>query len=321
MKKDTKIFVAGHRGMVGSAVLENLKSKGYENLITKTRQELDLTNQSETEGFFKQYWPSVVIDCAAKVGGIHSNNVYRAEFIYDNLQIQSNLIHYSHEYQIDKLLFLGSVCIYPKFTDQPIKEEYLLRSPLEPTNEPYAIAKIAGIKMCESYYRQHSDEFLSVMPANLYGENDNFHPKNSHVLPALMRRFHEAKEKELKEVEVWGTGEAMREFMHVKDLADACVYILENCNFKDIYDQGVSQINIGTGEEISIKNLAHLIAEVVGYQGEIKFDLSKPDGTLKRVLDCSRLHKLGWHHKTSLEEGLKSTYDWFQKNELNLRSV
>ncbi len=321
MKKDAKIFIAGHRGMVGSAIIQNLKSKGYENLITKTRQELDLTNQSDTEDFFKQYSPNVVIDCAAKVGGIHSNNAYRAEFIYDNLQIQNNLIHYSHKYQIDKFLFLGSVCAYPKFTDQPIKEEYLLRSSLEPTNEAYAIAKIAGTKMCESYYKQYDKQFLSVMPANLYGENDNFDPKNSHVLPALIRRFHEAKEKGLEQVEVWGTGNAMREFMHVKDLADACVHILENCKFKDIYDQGVSQINIGTGQEISIENLAYLIAQVVGYEGEIKFDLSKPDGALKRVLDCSRLHKLGWHHKTNLEEGLRSTYDWFLKNKLNLKSV
>ncbi len=321
MKKDSKIFIAGHKGMVGSAVLENLKSKGYENLITKTRQELDLTNQSETEGFFKQYWPNVVIDCAAKVGGIHSNNVYRAEFIYNNLQIQNNLIHYSHEYQIDKLLFLGSVCIYPKFTDQPIKEEYLLRSPLEPTNEPYAIAKIAGIKMCESYYRQHQNQFLSVMPANLYGENDNFHPKNSHVLPALIRRFHEAKEQNLEEVEVWGTGEAMREFMHVKDLADACVHILENVPADLIYNEGISQLNIGTGEEISIKNLAHLIAGVVGYEGEIKFDLTKPDGTLRRVLDNERLHKLGWDHKIQLKEGIESTYSWYKENIENIRSV
>ena len=321
MKKDSKIFVAGHNGMVGSAVLENLKSKGYENLITKTRKELDLTNQLEVKEFFKECWPDVVVDCAAKVGGIHSNNVYRAEFIYNNLQIQNNLIHYSHEYQIDKLLFLGSVCIYPKFTDQPIKEEYLLRSPLEPTNEAYAIAKIAGIKTCESYYKQHDNNYYSVMPANLYGPNDNFHPKNSHVLPALMRRFHEAKEQNLKEVEVWGTGEAMREFMHVKDLADACVHLLENVNAEDVYSQGVSQINIGTGKDISIKDLAYLIAKIVGYEGEIKFDLTKPDGTLKRVLDNSRLTKLGWSYKICLEEGINSTYSWFKENVENIRSV
>ena len=321
MNKEDKIFVAGHRGMVGSAILRRLKSKGYNNVMTQTRGELNLLDQ---EGVYRYLWsfqPDIVIDAAAKVGGIHANNVYRADFIYENLQIQNNLINSSYELGVKKLLFLGSVCIYPKFTDQPIREEYLLRSPLEPTNEPYAIAKIAGIKMCESYYKQYEKDFFSVMPANLYGENDNFHPENSHVLPALIRRFHEAKESGAPSVEVWGTGEAMREFMHVDDLADACVYALENVSAKDIYSQGISQLNIGTGEEISIKNLSHLIAKTVGYEGEITFDLSKPDGTLKRVLDNQRINKLGWKHKISLEDGLVSTYNWYKDNINKIRSV
>jgi GDP-L-fucose synthase len=322
LNKKLKIYVAGHNGMVGSAMLRSLKSKGYENLLFKDRKELDLTNQSEVESFFRQHKPEVLVDCAAKVGGIHSNNVYRAEFIYNNLQIQNNLIHCSHTHGVKKLLFLGSVCIYPKFVDQPIKEEYLLRSPLEPTNDAYAIAKIAGIKMCESYHRQYGSDFFSVMPANLYGENDNFHPENSHVLPALIRRFHEAKESKLNEVCVWGTGQAMREFMHVNDLADACVYILENISSKEVYPQGIAQLNIGTGKDISIKDLAALTARTIGYKGETTFDLSKPDGTLKRVLDSSRLEKLGWRHSISLEEGLALTYSWFKKqNAKDLRQI
>ena len=252
MNKDSKIFVAGHKGMVGSAIVRNLKSKGYKNILWEYRSVLDLTIQHRVQAWIGQYKPDYVIDCAAKVGGIHSNNVYRADFIQKNLQIQSNLIEACHMYGVQNLLFLGSVCIYPKFTDQPIKEEYLLRSPLEPTNEPYAIAKIAGIKTCESYYKQHNRNYFSVMPANLYGPNDNFHPENSHVLPALIRRFHEAKESLNSVVTVWGTGEAMREFMHVDDLADACVYLLENIEAKDIYSQDISQINIGTGKDISI---------------------------------------------------------------------
>tara|TARA_Y100000593_G_scaffold14582_6_gene27908 strand:+ start:282 stop:1247 length:966 start_codon:yes stop_codon:yes gene_type:complete len=321
MDKSLKIYIAGHKGMVGSAVVRNLRANGYTNIVTHPRAVLDLIDQRSVKNFLKYENPDVVVDCAAKVGGIHSNNVYRADFIYNNLQIQNNLIHYSSLYSIKKLLFLGSVCIYPKFTDQPIREEYLLRSPLEPTNEPYAIAKIAGIKMCESYYKQYGNNFFSVMPANLYGPNDNFHPENSHVLPALIRRFHEAKEAKQSAVTVWGTGEAMREFMHVDDLADACVHVLENVSANQIYDQGISQLNIGTGEEISIKNLAHLIAKVVGYTGEIKFDLTKPDGTLRRVLDNERLHKLGWKHRISLEEGIKNTYNWYLENIDSLRSV
>ncbi len=319
-KKD-KIFIAGHKGMVGSAILRNLKSKGYDNLITKTRQELDLTRQSDVESFFSENRPDVVIDCAAQVGGIHSNNVYRADFIRNNLEIQNNLIHTSSINDVKKLLFLGSVCIYPKFTEQPIREEYLLSGRLEPTNEPYAIAKIAGIKMCESYYKQYGKNFFSVMPANLYGTNDNFHPENSHVLPALMRRFHEAKAEGKEVVTVWGTGQAMREFMHVDDLADACVHLLEKVEAEEVYSDGVSQINIGTGSDVSIANLARIIADVVGYDGEIEFDLSKPDGTLKRVLDSGRLNRFGWKHKITLVDGLRNTYEWYKNNIDKLRNV
>ena len=307
--------------MVGSAILRKLRSEGYTNLCFLSRKDLDLTNQKETFQWFSNNNFDVVIDCAAKVGGIHANNTYRADFIYNNLQIQNNIIHASYETKVKKLLFLGSVCIYPKFTDQPIKEEYLLRSPLEPTNEPYALAKIAGIKMCESYYKQYGCQFMSVMPANLYGPNDNFHLENSHVLPALLRKFHEAKETSSPTVKVWGTGEAMREFMHVDDLANACVHVLKECDFDKIYSQNISQINLGTGEEISIKNLAHLIARVVNYEGEIQFDTSKPDGTLRRVLDNKRINDLGWSHEINLEEGLKSTYEWFKNNLKNIKEI
>ena len=320
MDKASKIFVAGHRGMVGSAVLRRLTSAGYLNVLVAQRDDIDLTRQEEVEGWFHNEKFDTVVDCAAKVGGIHANNEYRADFIYDNLQIQNNLIHSAFKAGVKKFLFLGSVCIYPKFVDQPIKEEYLLRSPLEPTNEPYAIAKIAGIKTCESYYKQHGCNFLSVMPTNLYGPNDNFHPENSHVLPALLRRFHEALVYNYKDVKIWGTGEAMREFMHVNDLADACVHVLENLSAEDLYSQNISQLNIGSGEEISIKNLAYLIAKVVGYEGGISFDLDKPDGTLRRVLDSSRLNKLGWTHKMNLERGVKETYNWYKKNKKDLRS-
>jgi len=321
LNKKDKIFIAGHNGMVGSAILRKLRSEGYTNLCFLSRKDLDLTNQTETFQWFENNNFDVVIDCAAKVGGIHANNTYRADFIYNNLQIQNNIIHASYKTKVKKLLFLGSVCIYPKFTDQPIKEEYLLRSPLEPTNEPYALAKIAGIKMCESYYRQYGCQFMSVMPANLYGTNDNFHLENSHVLPALLRKFHEAKEKNSPTVKVWGTGEAMREFMHVDDLANACVHVLKECDFDKIYSQNISQINLGTGEEISIKNLAHLIARVVNYEGKIQFDTSKPDGTLRRVLDNKRINDLGWSHEINLEEGLKSTYEWFKNNLKNIKEI
>ena len=321
LNKKDRIFIAGHNGMVGSSILRKLRSEGYTNLCFSSRKDLDLTNQKETFQWFSDNKFDVVIDCAAKVGGIHANNTYRADFIYNNLQIQNNIIHASYKTKVKKLLFLGSVCIYPKFTDQPIKEEYLLRSPLEPTNEPYALAKIAGIKMCESYYRQYGCQFMSVMPANLYGPNDNFHLENSHVLPALLRKFHEAKEENSPTVKVWGTGEAMREFMHVDDLADACVHVLKECDFNKIYSQNVSQINLGTGKEISIKNLANLIAKVVNYEGKIEFDTSRPDGTLRRVLDNKRINDLGWSHEINLEEGLKSTYQWFKNNLKNIKEI
>jgi GDP-L-fucose synthase len=315
MNKLDKIYVAGHKGMVGSAILRKLKNLGYKNIITSPKAYLDLTRQEPVEKYFWTNKPDVVIDCAAKVGGIYANNKYRADFIYNNLQIQNNLINASHNYKVKKLLFLGSSCIYPKFADQPIKEEYLLRSPLEYTNEPYSVAKIAGIKMCESYYKQYNDNFISVMPTNLYGPNDNFDLKNSHVLPALLRKFHEAKECMQTVVDVWGTGKARREFLHVDDLASACVFILKNVEAKDIYDQNISHLNVGMGEDISIADLAKLISDTVRYEGEIQFELDKPDGTLKKLMDSSRLNKLGWSPKINLREGLKSTYEWYNKQE------
>jgi GDP-L-fucose synthase len=307
--------------MVGSAILKELESQGYHNIISAHRDQLDLTRQKLVNNFFRQTSPQVVVICAAKVGGIHANNEYRADFIYENLQIQNNLIHSAYEYNVKKLLFLGSSCIYPKFADQPIKEEYLLTSPLEYTNEPYAIAKIAGIKMCESYHKQYGCNFLSVMPTNLYGPNDNFHPKNSHVLPGLLRRFHEAWSREDQEVEVWGTGKAKREFLHIEDLANACTFILKNVEAKDVYKRKISHLNIGTGKDISIANLAKLISKTVNYRGKIKFELNKPDGTLRKLLDVSRLEKMGWKSKIELEDGLNKTYEWLVENEKNIRSI
>lgn len=321
MNKSSKIFLAGHRGMVGSAIMRSLQSKGYEQIVCVHREDLDLTNQHKVELFFRISKPEIVIDCAAKVGGIYANNTYRADFIYDNLQIQNNLIKNSFTFGVKKLLFLGSSCIYPKFAEQPIKEEYLLASPLESTNEPYAISKIAGIKMCESYYRQHGCNFLSVMPCNQYGPNDNFHPANSHVLPALLRRFHEAKKNNEPNVEVWGTGKAKREFLHVDDLASACTFLLENVEASSVYEKNISHLNIGSGEEISIADLTILIAKVVGYTGTISFQLDKPDGTLRKLMDSSRIRKLGWEPKIPLEKGLAETYNWYKENEYNLRSI
>ena len=321
MNKSDKIFIAGHEGMVGSSILRKLTSSGYENIATVSRGDLDLLSQKRVNRFFLKVKPDVVIDCAAKVGGIHANNTYRADFMYSNLQIQNNLIHASYEWGVKKFLFLGSSCIYPKFADQPIKEEYLLASPLEDTNEPYAIAKICGIKMCESYYRQHESNFVSVMPTNLYGPYDNFHPDNSHVFPALIRRFHEAYVYNQKNVEIWGTGKARREFLHVDDLADACVFILENINAKDIYGQGISHLNIGTGEDVSIADLSHMIASVARYEGDISFDLEKPDGTLRKLLDVSRINKLGWKHKIPLLDGIKLAYDWYSDNKSSWRKA
>jgi GDP-L-fucose synthase len=317
------IFITGHKGMVGSSITSQLfqkyKSNNSVNIYTVDRQDLNLLDQAATLNFFKSCSFDLVVDCAAKVGGIHSNNLYRSDFIYENLEIQNNIIHSSYLTKVKKLLFLGSSCIYPKFAEQPLKEEYLLASPLEYTNEPYAVAKIAGIKMCESYYKQYGCNFISVMPTNLYGPNDNFHPDNSHVLPGLMHKFHLAKIKNQPSVEVWGTGKAKREFMHVDDMANACLNVIDKLDAKDLYAQNVSHINIGSGEEISIYDLAHMIAKTVGYQGEINFDLSKPDGTLRKYLESSRLKRLGFECKIPLEKGLRSVYDWYLLNEQSIK--
>ena len=321
MEKNSKIFVAGHRGLVGSAMVRKLKNEGYQNLILKTRQELDLRDKKAVGSFFKTEQPEYVFLAAAKVGGIQANNTYPADFIIQNIEIETNVITSALQVGVKRLLFLGSSCIYPRECPQPIKEEYLLTGQLEPTNEPYAIAKIAGIKMCESINRQHGTDFRSLMPTNLYGPGDNFHPENSHVIPGLLRRFHEAKVRGDKYVNVWGSGRPRREFMHVDDLASACVYIM-NLD-KDIYDNFtqpmLSHVNVGVGKDCSIKELAETIAEVVGFDGEICFDTSKPDGTPQKLLDISRISALGWSAKISLEEGLKHTYQWFLENKESLR--
>jgi GDP-L-fucose synthase len=313
MKTNSKIYIAGHRGMVGSAILRNLQKKGYSNFILKSSQELDLRNQADVSSFFELEKPEFVFLAAAKVGGIQANNIYRADFLYDNLMIQNNIIHASFENNVSKLLFLGSSCIYPKLAPQPLKEEYLLSGYLEDTNEPYAIAKIAGIKMCESYKRQYNCNFISVMPTNLYGPNDNYNLNNSHVLPALIRKFHEAKQNNLPAVDMWGTGSPLREFLHADDMADACVYLMQNYT-------GLQHVNIGTGSDIAIKELAILIKKIVDYSGEIKHDLSKPDGTPRKLMDVSFLHSLGWRHTIELEEGIKSVYEDFKKNN-NVRAM
>ena len=305
--------------MVGSAIYKKLSTRKDAEIHIINKSSLDLLDQTRVNEYFYINNFDIVINCAAKVGGIHSNNTFRADFIYQNLQIQNNLIHASYLSDVKKFLFLGSSCIYPKFAEQPIKEEYLLTSPLEYTNEPYAIAKIAGIKMCENYYKQYGCNFISVMPTNLYGPNDNFHPQNSHVLPGLLHRFHLAKVENKPFVEIWGTGKAKREFMHVDDMADACLHVLDNVEAEELYSQNISQINIGSGEEVSIYDLSYKIAKVVDYTGEIKFDLSKPDGTLRKLLDCKRLNKLGFKTKISLEEGLKSTYNWYINNQDKLK--
>ncbi len=316
MKKDSKIYIAGHRGLVGSAIIKNLESKGYTNLIYRTHKELDLTNQEEVKRFFEQEKLEYVILAAAKVGGIVANNTYRAEFIYENLQIQNNVIHQSYLNGVKKLLFLGSTCIYPKNCPQPMKEEYLLTSELEYTNEPYAIAKIAGIKMCESYNLQYGTNFISVMPTNLYGINDNFDLETSHVLPALLRKIHEAKENNTPKVEIWGSGKPRREFLYSEDMADACVFLLENRDFNETYsseDKEIrnTHINIGTGVDISIKELALTIKKIVGYEGELYFNTTKPDGTMVKLTDPSKLHGLGWRHKIELEKGIERVYQWY----------
>ncbi len=301
MEKSSKIYIAGHRGMVGSAIHRKLVKEGFSNFITRTSDTLDLRNQQQVADFFAQEKPDYVFLAAAKVGGIVANNTYRAEFLYDNLQIQNNIIHNSYLNGVKKLMFLGSSCIYPKLAPQPLKEEYLLTGLLEPTNEPYAIAKIAGIKMCDAYRAQYGCNYISVMPTNLYGYNDNYHPQNSHVLPALIRRFHEAKEQNAPEVTIWGTGSPKREFLFADDLAEACYYLMQN------YDEE-GLVNIGTGEDISIKDLALLIKKIIGYQGEINFDTSKPDGTPRKLMDVTKLHSKGWKHKIELEDGIKLAY-------------
>ncbi len=319
MKKDSKIYIAGHRGLVGSAIVKNLQQKGYTNLIFRTHKELDLLNQVAVEEFFKSEKPEYVILAAAKVGGIVANNTYRADFIYENLQVQNNVIHQSYKNNVKKLLFLGSTCIYPKNAPQPMPEDCLLTDTLEYTNEPYAIAKIAGIKMCESYNLQYGTNFISVMPTNLYGPNDNFDLETSHVLPALLRKMHEAKENNIADVEIWGSGKPRREFLYSEDMADACVFLLENRDFKDTYSEDTREIrnthiNIGTGIDISIKELALTIKNIVGYNGELYFNDSKPDGTMVKLTDPSKLHELGWKHKVELEEGIINVYKWYLEN-------
>ena len=304
MDKNSKIFIAGHRGMVGSAIYRKLVKEGFTNFVTRSSTELDLRNQQQVSDFFAQEKPDYVFLAAAKVGGIIANNTYRADFLYDNLQIQNNVIHSSYVNEVKKLMFLGSSCIYPKMAPQPLKEEYLLTDTLEPTNEPYAIAKIAGIKMCDAYRDQYGCNYISVMPTNLYGLNDNYHPQNSHVLPALIRRFHEAKEQNAAEVVIWGTGSPKREFLFADDLAEACYYLMQNYN-----EPGL--INIGTGEDLSIKDLALLVKQIIGYTGEIKFDISKPDGTPRKLMDVTKLTNAGWKYHTTLEQGIALAYHDF----------
>ena len=307
MNKDAKIYVAGHRGLVGSAIVRNLQNKGYTNIIYRTHKELDLINQEAVRTFFQEEKPEYVFLAAAKVGGIHANNTYPADFIYDNLMIQNNVIKAAHDFEVKKLLFLGSTCIYPKMAPQPIKEEYLLTGALEETNEAYAIAKIAGLEMCKFFKRQYGDNFISCMPTNLYGPNDNFDLKNSHVLPALIRKFHEAKVNNSEVVEVWGTGTPLREFLYVDDMADACVFLMENYN-------GEQHVNIGTGEEVSIRELAETIKEVVGFKGKLVFNTDMPDGTPRKLTTVDKLHELGWTHNVGLNEGIKLAYSWFVEN-------
>lgn len=312
--RNIKIYIAGHSGMVGSAVKRKLESAGYTRLIYKKQSELNLTRQVKVEKFFADYSPDIVIIAAAKVGGILANDTYRAEFIYDNLAIELNLIHQAYLNKVKKLIFLGSSCIYPRLAPQPLKEEYLLSGYLEFTNEPYAIAKIAGLKLCENYYRQYGCDYYSVMPTNLYGPNDNFNLETSHVLPALIRKFHEAKMKNLPSVTLWGSGKPRREFLYVDDLAEAIVFLMENIKARDIYEKGISHINIGTGEDLTINELASLVSEVVNYSGKIDYDLSKPDGTPQKLMDVSRINNLGWKYKTELRDGIEKTYNWFKTN-------
>jgi len=315
MNLDDKIYVAGHTGLVGSAIIRQLESLGYNKLIIRKHQDLDLTNQAEVKKFFINEKPDVVILAAATVGGIFANNTYPADFIYNNLMIEANVINASYENDVKQLLFLGSTCIYPKLADQPMREDSLLTGALEPTNEPYALAKIAGIKLCESYNRQYGTDYRSVMPTNLYGINDNFHAENSHVIPSLMRRFHNAKINNLSEVIVWGTGSAMRDFLYVDVMANACIFILELD--KSIYDLNTkpmtSHINIGTGNDISIKEMAETMRSVIGFDGKISFDSSKPDGSLRKLTDVSCLMNMGWKYNVDIKDGLEMTYKWYMK--------
>jgi GDP-L-fucose synthase len=301
MEKDSKIYVSGHNGMVGSAISRGLKNRGYDNIITRSSRDLDLRNQAETDRFFQQEKPDYVFVAAAKVGGIVANNTYRADFLYDNLMIEANLINSSYHHGVKKLLFLGSSCIYPKMADQPLKENSLLTGPLESTNEPYAIAKIAGIKLCETFQDQYGANFISAMPTNLYGPGDNYSLQNSHVLPAMLRKFHEAKLNGDQPVTLWGTGSPMREFLHSDDLADACLFLMEHYEEKEF-------VNIGTGKDITIKNLAELVQEITGHEGEIIWDSSKPDGTPRKLMDVSKIENLGWKHSINLKEGISAVY-------------
>ena len=307
MNKTDKIYVAGHRGLVGSAIVRNLKAKGYTNIIGRTHQELELTDQVAVREFFEKERPDVVVLAAAKVGGINANNTAPADFAWDNMQVQCNVIKCCHDYKVKKLLFLGSTCIYPKMAAQPIVEDALLTGPLEQTNEAYAIAKISGMQMCKYFKRQYGDNFISCMPTNLYGPHDNYDLKGSHVLPAMIRKFHEAKMQNAKSVELWGTGSPLREFLYVDDMADACVFLLEN------YD-GEQHVNIGTGKELTIRELAELVKKTVGFEGEIVWNSSMPDGTPRKLTDVTKLHELGWTHKVELEEGVKLAYAWFKEN-------
>ena len=307
MNKTDKIYVAGHRGLVGSAIVRNLQSKGYNNIVGRTHKELELTDQQAVRAFFEEERPDVVVLAAAKVGGINANNTTPAEFIYDNMQVQCNVIHCCHQYGVKKLLFLGSTCIYPKMAPQPIPEDALLTGPLETTNEAYAVAKIAGMEMCKFYKRQYGDDFISCMPTNLYGPYDNYDLSGSHVMPAIIRKFHDAKVNNAPSVELWGTGTPLREFLHVDDMADACVFLLEH------YD-GEQHVNIGTGKEVTIRELAEIVRRVVGYEGEIVWNKEMPDGTPRKLTDVTKLHNLGWTHKIELEEGVQLAYDWFREN-------
>lgn len=320
--RNQKVFVAGHRGMVGSAIVRRLQALGYENILTASRDELDLLDQAAVNGWFAEHKPDQVYIAAAKVGGIHANNTYPAEFIYQNLMIEANLIHAAHQAGVQKVLFLGSSCIYPKHAEQPMREDALLTGILEPTNEPYAIAKIAGIKLCESYNRQYGRDYRSVMPTNLYGPNDNFHPENSHVIPALLRRFHEAVKAGDEEVVVWGSGKPMREFLHVDDMAAASVYVMEldQKTYAINTEPMLSHINVGTGVDCTIRELAETVAKVTGFTGRLVFDSSKPDGAPRKLVDVGRLRKLGWTASIGLEEGLADAYRWYLWNESSVRA-